>query len=94
MPSIRSYRESIGIRRFLGIGVRIMLALLLVAAMGFLMKLYVVQEILAVLLLLAVPTVTILVFGVAFILVQEGVRRAVLWTRTGIVRLASLSPQD
>ena len=86
MPSIRSYLESVE-RQTLGIGVRIMLALLLVAAMGFVGKLYVVQEILVVLLLLAIPTVTVFVFVVAFILLQEGVRRAVLWAKSGVLRV-------
>jgi hypothetical protein len=71
-----------------------MFALLLVAAMGYVRKLYMVQEILVVLLLIAVPTLTVFVFTVAFILIQEGIRRAVLWAKTDIVRLASLSPQD
>jgi hypothetical protein len=77
-----------------GGSVRIMLALLLVATMAFTMKLYMVQEILVLLLVLAVSTVTIFVFAVAFILLQEGIRRAVLWAKIGVVRLAGLSPQD
>ena len=85
MPGIRNYRESIE-EQALGTGVWIKLALLLVVAMGFVRKLYVVQEILVVLLLLAIPIVTILVFGVAFILIQEGIRRAVLWAKNDAVR--------
>jgi hypothetical protein len=69
-------------------------ALLLVTAMGFAMNFYTVQEFLAVLLLLAVLTGTILVFAVAFILFQEGIRRAVLWAKTGVIRLAGLSPKS
>jgi hypothetical protein len=60
-----------------------MLALLLVAAMWFLTKIYVVQEVLVVLFLLAASMVTILVLAVVFILFQEGIRRAALWARTG-----------
>jgi hypothetical protein len=58
------------------------------------MNFYTVQEFLAVLLLLAISTATILVFAVAFILFQEGIRRAVLWVKTGVIRLASLSPKS
>jgi hypothetical protein len=56
--------------------------------MGFPMNLYMVQEFLGVLLLLAVSTATILVFAVAFILFQEGTRRAVHWAKTDVIRLA------
>jgi hypothetical protein len=91
MPGIRSARGCVG-KQALGIGVRIMLVLLLVAATVCLRKLYIVQETLAVLLLLAVATLTFLVFAIAFMLIQEGVRQAVLWAKTGDGRLASLSP--
>lgn len=40
------------------------------------MNLYIVQEFLGVLVVLAAATGTILVFGIAFILFQEGIRRA------------------
>jgi hypothetical protein len=91
MPDRKSYQQSIGAqtRR---IGVCITLALLLVAAVRFLTKLYIVQEILVVLFLLAISTVTILTFAVAFMLLQEGIRRAALWTKIGLIRLAYLSP--
>jgi hypothetical protein len=46
------------------------------------MNLYIVQEYLGVLLLLAVLTVIILVLAVAFVLLQEGTRRAMLWAKT------------
>jgi hypothetical protein len=62
--------------------------------MGFAMDLYMVEEFLVVLFLLAVSTATILVFAVAFILFQEGIRRAVLWLKTGVMRLAGLSPKS
>jgi hypothetical protein len=58
------------------------------------MNLYTVEEFLVVLLLLAVSTATILIFAVAFILFQEGIRRAVLSGRTGVKRLAGLSPKS
>lgn len=90
MPG-RSYRESIGKQTGL-LGVWITLALPLVAAMRFLTKLYVVQEILVVVLLLAVSTVTILAFAVAFISLHAGIRRAALWAKAGVIRHAGLSP--
>ncbi len=63
-----------------GPGVRIMLALLLATAIASL-KYYMVREILVVLLLLAVATLTILTFSVALILSQEGLLWAILWTK-------------
>jgi hypothetical protein len=93
MLDSRSHRESAGkqTRRF---GVWIMLALLLVAAVRLATRLYMVQEILVVLLLLAVSTVTVLGFAVAVILLQEGIRQAALWGKIGLIRLGNLSPQD
>jgi hypothetical protein len=58
------------------------------------MRLYLVQEILVVLLLLAASAVTVFVFAVAFILFQEGIRRTLLWVKTGVARLAGLRSQD
>jgi hypothetical protein len=71
-----------------------MLALLVIAAMRVLTNFYMVQEILVVLLLLAVLMVSILTLAVACILIHEGIRSAVLWAKIGLMRLASLSPQD
>jgi hypothetical protein len=85
-----SYRASTGnmIRRP---GVRIVLALLLLAAMKLALKLYVVQEVLVVLLLAAITMMTILVFAVGFVLFQEGIRRTVLWAKTSVVRPVGLN---
>jgi hypothetical protein len=58
------------------------------------MNFYTVQEFLAVLLLLAVLMGTILVFAVVFILLQEGIRRAIFWAKTGAIRLAGFSPKS
>ena len=49
------------------------------------MNLYMVQEYLGVLLVLAVSTATILVFAVAFVLFREGIRRAVSGAKTGVM---------
>jgi len=71
-----------------------MLALFLVAAMRYATKLYVVQEILVVLFVVATSTSTILVLAVAFILLQGGIRRTALWSKIGLTRLANLSAQE
>lgn len=58
------------------------------------MNVYIVQEFLAVLVLLAVSAAAILVFAFAFILFQEGIRRAAIWAKTDVIRLAGLSPRN
>jgi hypothetical protein len=68
--------------------------ILLVAGMGLSMRLYAVQEVLVVLLLLAASAVTVFVSAVAFILFQEGIRRCLLWAKAGVARLAGLGSQD
>jgi len=90
MPG-RSHPESGG-KQIWRVGVWIVPALLLVAAIRFLTKLYMVQEILVVLLLLAISTVTILAFAVAFLSLHEGICRAALWAKAGVIRHAGLSP--
>jgi hypothetical protein len=87
----RSYRKSIGKKPW-RIRARIMLALLMVALVAFATNLYMVEEMLVVLLLLAVSTATILVFLIAFIPFHEGIRRTA--AKTGLIRPANLSPQD
>ncbi len=91
MPRRRGYRESFGEQTSRIMVRSSMLALLLVAGAGFAMKPYLVQETLVVLLLLAVSTVAILVFSIALILSQEGIRWAVLRAKTSVVRLAGLA---
>ena len=58
------------------------------------MNLYTVQEFLGVLLVLAVTMGTILLFGVAFILLQEGIRRAVHGAKAGVIHLKGSSAKD
>jgi hypothetical protein len=70
----------------------ILLALFLVTAMGFAMKLYLLQEILAVLFVLGILTVTILLIVVASILFREGIRHGIFWIKAKIGRLAGLDP--
>ncbi len=88
-----SRRESIG-KQCWRIGVRNMPGIVLVAALGFTAKRYVVQEALVVLFLVAVSTGTILVLAIAFLLFQEGIRRTVQWTKIGLILLARLGPQE
>jgi hypothetical protein len=73
------------------LGARIMLAILLLAAWQFAIRFYLTQEIFVVLLLVALSMMVILVIAVAFVLFQEGIRRAILWGKIGFVRLARLS---
>jgi hypothetical protein len=61
---------------------------------GFPMNLFMVQEFLGVLLVLALSMAAILVVGVAFILLQEGIRRIVRWAKTGVVPLQDLTSKD
>jgi hypothetical protein len=75
------------------IGVRIMLALLFVSTIGFAWNLYIMQEAIVVLLLLTVLTATILALAIVFILILEGISRAVLWKKRAVASLDGLSPQ-
>ncbi len=58
------------------------------------MNLYNVQEVLGVLIVLAVTTGIILLFGIAFILFQEGIRRAVHGAKARVMHFKSLSSKD
>lgn len=51
------------------------------------MNLYMMQELLGVMLVLAVLVGIILVFGITFILFQEVIRRALVWTKSVTVHL-------
>lgn len=59
-----------------------------------LMNLYMAQEFLVVLLLLAASTATVFGLAVALVLFLEGIRRAVPLAKTGVVRRPNLSPKD
>jgi hypothetical protein len=59
--------------------------------MGFEMNLYMMQEFRGVLIALAAATGTILGFGIAFILFQEGIRRAVHGAKAGVIDLKGSS---
>jgi uncharacterized membrane protein len=62
--------------------------------MGLEMNLYTMQEFLGVLVVLAAATGTMLVLGIAFILFQEGTRRALHSARARIIHFRGLSAKD
>ncbi|MGA7225381.1 MAG: hypothetical protein WBX16_21160, partial [Candidatus Acidiferrales bacterium] len=62
--------------------------------LGFEMNLYVMQEFLGVLVVLAAATGTMLVIGIAFILFQEGIRRAAHGAKARIIRFKGSSAKD
>jgi len=68
-------------------GLRIALALLLVALVPFAMKQYVVQEYFLALIAIVLVSVPLLLFLVAFVLLQEGVRRALRGLNTSLAHL-------
>jgi ABC-type methionine transport system permease subunit len=67
---------------------RIVLALLLVALMPFALKQYVVQEYLVALIAIILVSVPVLLVLVAFVLLQDGLRRAQLGLKATVVHLA------
>jgi hypothetical protein len=62
--------------------------------MGFAMNFYMMQEFLGMLIVLAALTGTILAFGIGFILLQEGARRAVHGTKTRLTSLRGLNSKQ
>lgn len=58
------------------------------------MNVYPLQEFLGVMLVLAVLVGTFVFLAVLFILFQEGIRRAIPRTKTGVEYLESLRPKD
>jgi len=90
MPG-ESYRTTVA-RLIWQAAVAAVLAMLLLAAWALgKMTYFMAQEAIVVMLLIAILVAVILLFVVAFVLFQEGIRRAILWTTTGIGRLAKLS---
>jgi len=76
------------------IGAWLLAAVSLVVVMRPATKVYLVQEALAVLLLVAVSTGTIFAFAVAFLLFREGIRRTIQWMKLGYIWLAHPGPQE
>jgi hypothetical protein len=76
------------------IGAWILAAVLFVAVIKPASKVYLVQEALAVLLLVAVSTGTIFAFVVAFLLFREGIRWTIQCMKLGYIWVAHLGPQQ
>ena len=70
-------------------GLRILLALLCLAAAPVILRQYQVQEIFVALLALAFALVVLLLLVVAFVLLYDGVRRAAVWLKTYVTGLTS-----
>jgi len=75
----------------MGMAVVLALQLLVVLAIG--KKVYMVQEVLVVMLLTAISVAAILLLSVAFVLLQEGIRRASHSAMTGLLRLTGSAPR-
>jgi hypothetical protein len=86
----RSYRTTVG-RLIWQLGVAGVLALSLLATLALVKRVYVVQEALVGMLLIAISVAVVLFLLVGFVLFQAGIRQAILWITTGIARLANLS---
>jgi hypothetical protein len=72
-------------------GMALVLALSLLAALTLVKRIYMVQEALIVMLLTALSVAVILLLLVGFVLFQAGIRRAILLMTTGAARLAKFS---
>ena len=89
MPD-RNYRTTVG-RMIWRMGVALALALQLLAALALGKKFYMVQEVFVVMLLIAITVAALLLLLVACVLFQEGMRRPVLWMKSGMQRIVRLS---
>jgi len=72
-------------------GLRIVVLLLLASLLPFALRYYMLQEIVIVLLGLALVFVALMPFLVAFVVLQGGMRRALPWLRSSLTRLAAWS---
>jgi hypothetical protein len=86
----RNFRTAVG-RLIWQMGVAVALALSLLAVLALGKRVYMLQEALVGMLLIAISVAVILILSVGFVLFQAGIRRAVLWIATGMSRLAKLS---
>jgi len=93
MPERKNHLQSIGkqIRRISGSIVR---ALFLFATMEFAIRSYWAQEILVLLLLMAIPLVAILALAVVFVLLQEGTRRSFVIEKIRVLHFSGLRPHS
>jgi hypothetical protein len=86
----RNFRTAVG-RLIWQMGVTVALALSLLAVLALGKRVYMLQEALVGMLLIAISVAVILMLSVGFVLFQAGIRRALLWITTGMSRLARLS---
>jgi hypothetical protein len=86
----KDYRTAVG-RLIWQMGVTVALALSLLAVLALGKSVYMLQEALVGMLLIAVSVAVILILLVGFVLFQAGIRQATLWMTTGMSRLARLS---
>lgn len=73
----------------MGVTTALALSLLAVLALG--KRVYMLQEALVGMLLIAISVAAILILLVGFVLFQAGIRQVILWMTTGMSRLARLS---
>ena len=71
---------------------QIVTGLLVLIAAGSTLKLYIVQELIVGLLLVAITVTTVFTLTVAFVLFQEGIRRTISRGKNGFASLARLTP--
>lgn len=69
----------------------VVLAFVLLVVLAAEKRVYMVQEITIVMLLVAISVVAILLLSIAFVLFQEGIRQAIHSMKIGILRLAKFS---
>jgi hypothetical protein len=85
-----NYRTAVG-RMIWRMGVAVVLALQLLAALALGKRFYMVQEVFVVMLLIAITVAALLLLLVAIVLFQEGMRRPALWMKSGMQRIVKLS---
>ena len=86
----RHYRTAVG-RLIWQMGVTVALALSLLAVLALGKRVYMLQEALVGMLLIAISVAAILILLLGFVLFQAGIRQAIQWMTTGMSRLAKLS---
>src|SRR5208282_4427419 len=85
-----TYRTTVG-RLIWRTGLAVVLALQLLAVLALGKRVYMVQEALVGMLVIAISVAATLLLLVAFVLFQDGARRAALWMKSGISRFAKLN---
>jgi|SRR5580704_1668812 len=86
----KNYRTTVG-RLIWQMGMVLVLALSLLAALALMKRVYMVEEALVVMLVTAILVTSILFLLICFVLFQAGIRQAILWTITVVPSLARFS---